>query len=122
MRQLGSSAMRSSGMPSRLRAAATLANDEPQRCDDDGLWRSGPPCTYVCLNGACMGGCKPDGLLHCDGLDIFDCDVDGTPVIDVKPFMREFGPRGEVRQPAWATELMARYYAPTEPGAAGPHS
>ncbi len=36
--------------------------------------------------------------------------IDGTPVLDVKPYMREFGPRGEVRQPAWATELMDGYY------------
>jgi tRNA (adenine37-N6)-methyltransferase len=33
---------------------------------------------------------------------------DGTPVVDIKPYMREFGPRGDVRQPEWATELMAR--------------
>ncbi|MGI9008312.1 MAG: hypothetical protein ACR2FU_19320 [Streptosporangiaceae bacterium] len=25
--------------------------------------------------------------------------------------LREFGPRGEVRQPAWATELMSEYYS-----------
>ena len=25
--------------------------------------------------------------------------IDGTPVLDVKPYLREFGPRGEVRQP-----------------------
>jgi len=36
--------------------------------------------------------------------------VDGTPVLDVKPWMAEFGPLGDVRQPVWATELMARYY------------
>ncbi|MHB8437615.1 MAG: TrmO family methyltransferase domain-containing protein [Acidimicrobiales bacterium] len=36
--------------------------------------------------------------------------VDGTPVIDVKPHMAEFGPRGTVRQPAWSHELMARYF------------
>ncbi len=36
--------------------------------------------------------------------------VDGTPVLDVKPWMAEFGPLGDVRQPPWATELMARYY------------
>jgi len=35
--------------------------------------------------------------------------VAGTPVLDVKPFMREFEPV-ESRQPAWATELMAGYY------------
>ena len=48
-----------------------------------------------------------DGLaLTVEGLDA----IDGTPVLDVKPYMREFGPRGEVRQPDWATELMGRYY------------
>jgi tRNA (Thr-GGU) A37 N-methylase len=36
--------------------------------------------------------------------------VDGTPVLDVKPHLREFGPRGEVRQPAWAEELMSGYW------------
>jgi tRNA-Thr(GGU) m(6)t(6)A37 methyltransferase TsaA len=36
--------------------------------------------------------------------------VDGTPVLDVKPWMKEFGPRGEVHQPAWATELMSGYW------------
>jgi tRNA (Thr-GGU) A37 N-methylase len=36
--------------------------------------------------------------------------IDGTPVLDLKPVMREFLPRGEVRQPAWATELMAGYW------------
>jgi tRNA (adenine37-N6)-methyltransferase len=46
--------------------------------------------------------------IHVRGLDA----IDGTPVLDVKPYMREFGPRGEVKQPAWATELMAEYYLP----------
>ncbi len=36
--------------------------------------------------------------------------IDGTPVLDIKPYMREFAPRGETRQPAWAHELMARYW------------
>ncbi len=36
--------------------------------------------------------------------------IDGTPVIDIKPYMQEFGPRGQVRQPAWATELMRGYW------------
>ena len=36
--------------------------------------------------------------------------IDGTPVLDIKPYMREFGPIGDVRQPAWATEVMQRYY------------
>jgi tRNA-Thr(GGU) m(6)t(6)A37 methyltransferase TsaA len=36
--------------------------------------------------------------------------IDGTPVLDIKPYMREFAPKGVVRQPAWATELMSRYW------------
>ncbi len=36
--------------------------------------------------------------------------VDGTPVLDIKPYMAEFGPRGDVREPAWARELMANYW------------
>lgn len=36
--------------------------------------------------------------------------IDGTPVLDVKPVMTEFLPRGATRQPAWATELMAAYW------------
>ena len=36
--------------------------------------------------------------------------IDGTPVLDVKPFLVEFAPRGEIRQPTWSTELMARYW------------
>lgn len=37
--------------------------------------------------------------------------VDGTPVIDIKPVMKEFLPRGELRQPGWVGELMAGYWA-----------
>lgn len=36
--------------------------------------------------------------------------IDGTPVLDIKPVMREFLPHGSVRQPAWATELMRDYW------------
>jgi hypothetical protein len=34
----------------------------------------------------------------------------------IKPWFSEFGPRGEVRQPAWSVEMLGRYYAtsPTE--------
>ena len=49
-----------------------------------------------------------DGVrLHVEGLDA----IDGTPVIDIKPVMREFLPREEVRQPAWVGELMADYWS-----------
>jgi len=48
-----------------------------------------------------------DGLaLVVEGLDA----IDGTPVVDIKPYMREFGPKGPVRQPGWASELMAEYW------------
>ena len=36
--------------------------------------------------------------------------IDGTPVLDVKPYYKGFAPRGEVREPAWAAELMAGYF------------
>jgi len=36
--------------------------------------------------------------------------VDGTPVLDIKPHMVEFDPRGPVTQPAWSHELMAGYW------------
>ena len=50
---------------------------------------------------------KVDGTdIHVLGLDA----IDGTPVLDIKPYLREFGPRGEIRQPAWASELMREYY------------
>ena len=36
--------------------------------------------------------------------------IDGTPVLDIKPVMREFLPEGEVIQPAWSQDLMRRYW------------
>jgi len=53
-------------------------------------------------------------LVHVDGLDLhvrgLDA-VDGSPVLDVKPHMREFVPAdADVRQPAWSIELMRGYY------------
>ena len=49
-----------------------------------------------------------DGLgVEVEGLDA----IDGTPVMDLKPVMRDFLPRGEVREPVWAGELMAEYWS-----------
>ena len=53
-------------------------------------------------------------LLAVEGLDLqvrgLDA-VDGTPVLDVKPYMLEFEPpTAEVREPAWVRQLMARYW------------
>ena len=39
-----------------------------------------------------------------EGLDA----IDGTPVLDIKPWVAEFGPRGATHEPTWVTELNAR--------------
>lgn len=36
--------------------------------------------------------------------------IDGTPVLDIKPYMKEFEPIGALRQPEWSHELMRDYY------------
>ena len=41
--------------------------------------------------------------------------IDGSPVLDIKPYMQEFAPRGEIRQPDWSRELMAGYWSCPEP-------
>lgn len=47
-----------------------------------------------------------DSTIRVAGLDA----IDGTPVVDIKPWMVEFGPRGEIAQPAWSHELMQGYW------------
>jgi tRNA-Thr(GGU) m(6)t(6)A37 methyltransferase TsaA len=47
-----------------------------------------------------------DTVIRVRGLDA----VDDTPVLDLKPYMEEFGPRTAVRQPPWSRDLMAGYY------------
>ena len=38
--------------------------------------------------------------------------IDGTPVLDIKPYVREFEPDpSRVRQPQWMTELMRDYFS-----------
>ncbi len=54
-------------------------------------------CRVLSVKGSC---------LHVEGLDA----INGTPVIDIKPVMREFLPRGEIIQPEWVSELMASYW------------
>lgn len=52
-------------------------------------------------------------LLSVDGLSLtvrgLDA-IDGTPVLDIKPVMKGFLPRGEIREPEWAAELMREYW------------
>jgi tRNA-Thr(GGU) m(6)t(6)A37 methyltransferase TsaA len=47
--------------------------------------------------------------LEVEGLDT----VDGTPVLDIKPYMRQFAARGEIRQPKWVDDLMRGYWENT---------
>lgn len=50
---------------------------------------------------------KIEGLkIWLRGLDA----IDGSPVLDIKPWVKEFGPRGDVHQPEWITELMKEYW------------
>ena len=37
--------------------------------------------------------------------------IDGTPILDIKPVMKEFLPKNEIKQPAWSVELMKEYWA-----------
>jgi tRNA (adenine37-N6)-methyltransferase len=50
--------------------------------------------------------CVAGRSLYVRGLDA----IDGTPVLDIKPVLSGFLPRGEVREPAWAQEIMKDYW------------
>ncbi len=65
--------------------------------------------------------CRPVGIVRNGRADASDrgwgtvvsrieLDPDRTPVLDIKPWMREFGPAGDVRQPAWCAEVMSGYF------------
>ena len=45
-------------------------------------------------------------ILPLQGLDA----IDGTPVLDIKPVIKGFLPRGALREPSWATEIMKEYW------------
>jgi tRNA (Thr-GGU) A37 N-methylase len=45
-------------------------------------------------------------VLEVAGLDA----IDGTPVLDLKPVLQGFLPRGEFHEPQWAGELMKAYW------------
>ncbi len=49
---------------------------------------------------------KNNKLLTVLGLDA----IDGTPVLDIKPVMKEFMPKEEIRQPKWVEEMMKNYW------------
>jgi tRNA (Thr-GGU) A37 N-methylase len=54
-------------------------------------------CRVVSVDGA---------KLRVEGLDA----IDGAPVLDIKPVMSGFLPRGDFREPQWARELMQDYW------------
>jgi tRNA-Thr(GGU) m(6)t(6)A37 methyltransferase TsaA len=37
--------------------------------------------------------------------------IDGTPVVDIKPVMKEFLPTMEIKQAGWSVELMKEYWS-----------
>jgi tRNA (adenine37-N6)-methyltransferase len=45
-------------------------------------------------------------VLRVRGLDA----IHGTPVLDIKPHMTGFDPRGPIREPDWVAELMRGYW------------
>jgi tRNA (Thr-GGU) A37 N-methylase len=50
---------------------------------------------------------RVDGLaVEVEGLDA----IDGTPILDIKPVLKGFLPRGEVVEPDWAGEIMKDYW------------
>ncbi len=54
-----------------------------------------------------------DGLtITVKGLDA----IDGTPVIDIKPVMSGFLPRGKVTEPDWARQIMRNYWQSDQTG------
>ncbi|MFT3912195.1 MAG: SAM-dependent methyltransferase [Ferruginibacter sp.] len=36
--------------------------------------------------------------------------IDGTAVLDIKPVFKEFQAKGEIKQPAWVSDLMKNYW------------
>lgn len=49
---------------------------------------------------------KEDNIIWVKGLDA----IDKTPILDVKPVMKEFEPKGEIFQPPWSKEIMKNYW------------
>lgn len=58
-------------------------------------------------------GVSMASILRIDGLtvDVKGLDaVDGTPILDLKPVISGYAPRGAFREPDWARSLMANYW------------
>ncbi|WP_078911066.1 TrmO family methyltransferase domain-containing protein [Streptomyces sp. NRRL WC-3742] len=105
------------GCPFRAGFRDTRAHDIGDRADHL-LRRFGGTCSPQHPNSPNWLGSSRCRLVKVDGLDLHveDLDaVDGTPVLEVRPWFEEFGPRGEVRQPSWTTEMLRDYFAPEDP-------
>lgn len=57
-------------------------------------------------------GVTPVALVAVDGRTVrvrgLDA-IDGTPVLDIKPYITGFAPRGVIREPTWVRDLMREY-------------
>lgn len=92
----------------------TDLHDEPRSPRGNPDWPAGGIFAHRNMRRLNWLGVSRCRLLKVDGLDLHveELDaVDGTPVLDIKPWFSEMGPRGDVRQPAWPTEMLADYYA-----------
>jgi tRNA-Thr(GGU) m(6)t(6)A37 methyltransferase TsaA len=55
--------------------------------------------------------CVPLVAVEAEGVRVRGLDaVDGTPVLDLKPYFPQFDAAGEPRVPAWVGELMRGYF------------
>ncbi len=36
--------------------------------------------------------------------------IHGTPILDIKPIMKEYLPKGEIKEPNWTEEIMKNYW------------
>jgi tRNA (adenine37-N6)-methyltransferase len=70
-----------------------LAGHGPMRPNHIGVSR----CTLLAVDSL---------QLMVGGLDA----IDGTPVLDIKPYATEYDPRGPIREPTWMRELMRDYF------------
>lgn len=69
-----------------------------QRVKDRPNWIGVSRCEVLARNGS---------TLTARGLDA----INGTPVLDIKPWMDDFGPRQTTIEPDWVAEVMSDYYS-----------
>ncbi|WP_258121933.1 SAM-dependent methyltransferase [Mesorhizobium onobrychidis] len=94
-----------------LRSPRGLAHLPPigvlsQRVKDRPNWLGVSRCEILARNGT---------SLTVRGLDA----IDGSPVLDIKPWMDAFGPRQKTIEPSWVSEVMQDYYGVARPSREG---